>query len=206
MNFEAKFRALMGSESALVYLDPLKAAAALHGIDTEERVAHFLAQVAHESAGFTRITENLNYSAKGLAATWPRRFRGADGKPNALALQLHRKPQWIASHVYANRMGNDDVASGDGWKYRGRGLIQLTGKDNYKAASNALYCSDLLVTDPDKVLQPDIAAMTACWFWGANGLNELADLGDVSKVTKRINGGTIGLEHRAKLTELALIA
>lgn len=205
MNIESKFRALMGNESALVYLDSLKAAMALHGIDTAERVAFFLAQVAHESAGFTRITENLNYSAKGLAATWPRRF-ALDGKPNSLALSLHRKPEQIANHVYASRMGNGDVASGDGWKYRGRGLIQLTGKDNYKAASLALYCSDLLVTDPNKVLDPDVAAMTACWFWKSNGLNELADLGNVTTVTRRINGGTIGLEHRAKLTELALTA
>lgn len=203
---EAKFRALMGGREAIIYLEPLKAAMALHAIDTEQRVSHFLAQVSHESAGFTRITENLNYSAQGLAATWPRRFRGDNGQPNPLAHQLHRKPQLIANHVYANRMGNGDVASGEGWKYRGRGLIQLTGRDNYRAASFALYGSDLLLIDPDKLLEADVAAMTACWFWNTNGLNELADLGNVATVTRRINGGTIGLEHRARLTELALTA
>lgn len=196
----------MGNQGALVYLEPLKAAMALHAIDTEERVSHFLAQVAHESAGFTRISENLNYSAAGLANTWPRRFRGDDGQPNGLAHQLHRKPQLIANHVYANRMGNGSVASGEGWKYRGRGLIQLTGKDNYRAASIALYGSDLLLVDPDKLLESDAAAMTACWFWNTNGLNELADLGNVATVTRRINGGTIGLEHRAELTHIALTA
>lgn len=201
---ETKFRALMASEKALVYLDPLKAAMALHAIDTEERISHLLAQVAHESAGFTRITENLNYSAQGLAATWPRRFRGSDGKPNALAEILHRKPQLIANEVYANRIGN--TQPGDGWKYRGRGLIQLTGKSNYTAASHALYNSDILVSEPDQVLQPDVAALTACWFWLSNGLNELADLGDVEKITRRINGGTIGLEHRVELTHIALTA
>lgn len=196
----------MGSQSALVYLEPLKAAIALHAIDTEQRISHFLAQVAHESAGFTRISENLNYSAEGLASTWPRRFRGDDGQPNPLAHQLHRKPQLIANHVYANRMGNGGVASGEGWKYRGRGLIQLTGKSNYIAASNGLYNSDILVDDPDRVLKPDVAALTACWFWLSNGLNELADLGDVRAITRRINGGTIGLEHRAELTHIALTA
>lgn len=201
---EPKFRALMGNQSALVYLEPLKAAMFLHAIDTEERISHFLAQVAHESAGFTRISENLNYSAEGLAATWPRRFRGGDGKPNALAEILHRKPELIANEVYANRMGN--TQPGDGWKYRGRGLIQLTGKSNYIAASNGLYNSDILVDDPDRVLQPDVAALTACWFWLSNGLNELADLGDVRAITRRINGGTIGLEHRAELTHIALTA
>lgn len=201
---ESKFRALMASEKALVYLDPLKAAMALHAIDTEQRISHFLAQVAHESGGFTRITENLNYSAKGLAATWPSRFRGSDGKPNALAEILHRKPELIANEVYANRMGN--TQPGDGWKYRGRGLIQLTGKRNYIAASNGLYNRDILVNDPDQVLQPDVAALTACWFWLSNELNELADLGDVEKITRRINGGTIGLEHRVELTHIALTA
>lgn len=203
---DSKFKALMGGRNAIVYLEPLKAAMALNAIDSDARVSHFLAQVAHESAGFTRITENLNYSADGLASTWPRRFRGDNGLPNALAHELHRRPQLIANHVYANRMGNGDVGSGDGWKYRGRGLIQLTGKSNYLAASIALYGSNLLCLEPEKVIEPDVAALTACWYWQANGLNELADLGDVAIVTRRINGGTIGLEHRARLTELALTA
>lgn len=196
----------MGNQGALIYLEPMIAAMALHGIDTDQRVSHFLAQVAHESAGFTLVQENLNYSAEGLAKTWPRRFAGDSGQPNELARQLHRKPQQIANHVYANRMGNGSIQSGDGWSYRGRGLIQLTGKSNYLAASVALYGSNLLCIEPDKVLDPDVAALTACWFWTSNGLNDLADLGDVAKVTRRINGGTIGLAHRARLTELALNA
>lgn len=196
----------MGNQGALIYLEPLKAAMALYGIDTDQRVSHFLAQVAHESEGFTRVQESLNYSAERLAKVWPRRFAGDSGQPNELAYQLHRKPQQIANHVYANRMGNGPVESGDGWAYRGRGLIQLTGKSNYLAASVALYGSNLLWIEPDKVLEPDVAALTACWFWTSNGLNELAELGDVAKVTRRINGGTVGLEHRARLTELALTA
>lgn len=196
----------MGNQGALIYLEPLKAAMALYGIDTDQRVSHFLAQVAHESEGFTQVQEGLNYSAERLAKVWPRRFAGDSGQPNELAHQLHRKPQQIANHVYANRMGNGSIESGDGWAYRGRGLIQLTGKSNYLAASVALYGSNLLWIEPDKVLEPDVAALTACWFWTSNGLNELAELGDVAKVTKRINGGTVGLEHRARLTELALTA
>lgn len=203
---ESKFRALMGNQGALVYLEPLKAAMAFYGIDTDQRVSHFLAQVAHESAGFTLVQEGLSYSADGLAKTWPRRFAGDSGQPNELAYQLHRKPQLIANHVYANRMGNGSIESGQGWTYRGRGLIQLTGKSNYLAASTALYGSNLLQLEPDKVLEPDVAALTACWFWTSNGLNELADLGDVAMVTRRINGGTVGLEHRARLTQLALTA
>jgi putative chitinase len=201
---EVKFRALMKNDTALVYLEPLKAAMALYAIDNEQRVSHFLAQLAHESAGFTVIEENLNYSAQGLAKTWPKRFANQDGSPNEIAKKLHRKPELIANNVYANRMGNGHEQSGDGWKYRGRGLIQLTGKNNYRTASFALSDSDFLLTNPDKVLLPDVAATTAAWFWNANGLNELADAGDTEKVTRRVNGGTIGLEHREQLTRLAL--
>lgn len=201
---DTKFKALMQSPKALIYLDPLKAAMELYNIDTERRVSHFLAQLAHESAGFTRLEENLNYSDQGLARVWPKRFRGADGQPNALAKSLHRKPELIANHVYSNRMGNGDVASGDGWKYRGRGFIQLTGKNNYKTASAAVCGSTLIVESPESVLKPELAALTAAWFWAHNGLNQIADTGDTEGVTRRINGGTVGLEHREKLTVLAL--
>lgn len=201
---EAKFKALMTKPSALLYLEPLKAAMAIYAIDNERRVSHFLAQLAHESAGFVQLEENLNYSAEGLARVWPKRFKDPTGQPNELARKLHRKPELIANHVYANRMGNGDEASGDGWRYRGRGFIQLTGKDNYRAASRDIYWTTRLLDEPDAVLKPDVAAMTAAWFWSTNGLNELADRGDVIQVTKRINGGTVGLEHREKLTNLAL--
>jgi putative chitinase len=201
---EPKFKALMGEPFALIYLEPLKAAMALYSIDTEQRVSHFLAQLAHESSGFTQLEENLNYSAEGLSRVWPKRFKSITGQPNELAKKLHRKPELVANHVYANRMGNGDEASGDGWRYRGRGFIQLTGKDNYQAASRAIYQSTLLIDSPDELLKPDVSAMTAAWFWSVNGLNEIADLGDIAKITRRINGGTIGLEHREKLTLLAL--
>jgi putative chitinase len=201
---EQKFRALMGKTSALVYLEPLKAAMALNAIDNEKRVSHFLAQLAHESAGFTVVEENLNYSANGLAKTWPKRFANRDGTPNDVATRIQRKPELIANNVYANRMGNGHEQSGDGWKYRGRGLIQLTGKSNYRTASFALFDSDFLLSDPDKVLLPDVAAMTAAWYWSAIGLNDLADDGNIEQITRKINGGIIGLEHREKLTKLAL--
>jgi putative chitinase len=203
---DQKFKALAKSAEAFRFLEPLKAAMALHGIDTPLRVSHFLAQLAHESAGFSIVVENLNYSAVGLATTWPRRFRGSDNKPNALALGIQRKPQMIANHVYANRMGNGDAASGDGWTYRGRGLIQLTGKSNYQRASLEIYGDDRLVINPDLVAEPDVAALTACWFWSSSDLNSLADLDDVAAVTRKINGGTVGLDHRKQLTQLAMEA
>jgi putative chitinase len=203
---EQKFKALAKSAEAFRFLEPLKAAMALHGIDTPLRVSHFLAQLAHESAGFTIVVENLNYSAVGLATTWPRRFRGPDNKPNALALGIQRKPQMIASHVYANRMGNGDAASGDGWTYRGRGLIQLTGKDNYRRASLEIYGDSRLLDNPDLATQPDAAALIGAWFWVSNELNSLADLDDVAAITRKINGGTIGLEHRQALTQIAMEA
>lgn len=202
---ETQFKAL-APDSATIYLEPLKAACALNGIDTPARTAHFLAQCAHESANFTRFVENLNYSADGLAATWPNRFRDVNGKPSAKALALHRKPEAIANVVYANRMGNGDDTSGDGWRYRGRGMIQLTGKDNYRMASQDIYGDDRLVQDPDEVLKPDTSALVAAWFWTKNNLNELADRGDVRGITRRINGGFNGLAHREELTNKAILA
>ena len=141
--------------------------------------------------------ENLNYSAGGLAATWPGRFRAADGQPNGLALLLERRPELIANHVYADRMGNGSVASGDGWRYRGRGLIQLTGRDNYRACGSAIG-ADLLAA-PGLLEQPEWAAMSAAWFWFSNGLNELSDVGRFEEITRRINGGTHGQLQRLAL-------
>ena len=164
-----------------------------YDIDTPERVAAFMAQCAHESGGFTVLQENLNYGAKGL--------RGIFGKyfPNdAIAAQYERKPEMIANKVYSNRMGNGNEASGEGWKYRGRGLIQLTGKANYIKCSQAMFENDTLVQDPDLLLDPEYALHSACWFWCAARLSELADVGDIKTMTKRINGGFIGLEDRIK--------
>ena len=163
-------------------------------IDTALRLAHFLAQTGHESAQFKAVSENLNYGAKGL--------RGIFGKyfpTDALAAAYERKPEKIANKVYASRMGNGDEASGDGYKYRGRGYVQLTGKDNYKAF-------DATVPE-DITANPDLVAtqyplLSAAWFWNKNGLNAIADKGaddaTVTSVTKRVNGGTIGLPDRIK--------
>ncbi|MFU2621702.1 glycoside hydrolase family 19 protein, partial [Pseudomonas aeruginosa] len=171
------------------------------GITAPVRVAAFLAQVGHESSQLTRLVENLNYSARGLAATWPSRYRGADGKPNALALNLARHPQAIANNTYASRNGNGDDASGDGWRYRGRGLLQITGRLNYRAAGAGLGLP--LEAEPELLEQPEFAALSAAWWWASHGLNELADRGEFAAITRRINGGTNGLEERLALWERA---
>lgn len=162
-----------------------------YDIDTVDRVAAFLAQCGHESLDFTVLRENLNYSAKGLRATFKRYF-----KDDATALKYERKPEMIANRVYANRMGNGDEASGDGWKYRGRGAIQLTGKENY---SNFAKSIEKPIEETIQYLETLEGALeSACWFWKRNGLNEIADKKDIVLMTKRINGGTIGLEDRRK--------
>jgi putative chitinase len=184
-----------------------------YAIDTPQRIAGFLAQTAHESAGYTALVENLNYSADTMAVVWPNRFaeKGADGKPikengknkpNKFALALHRKPEMIANVVYSARMGNGSIESGEGWKYRGRGLKQLTGKENYTKCGNALNTD--FVNDPDLLLQPQYAALSAGWFWTANKCSDFADKGDIEGLTKRINGGLIGLADRKSRYERVL--
>lgn len=162
------------------------------GIDTKERVNMFLAQCGHESGGFSRFTEGLNYSAKGLRATFPKYF-----PDDATAIAYERQKEKIANRVYANRMGNGPESSGDGWKYRGLGLIQLTFKDNYAAFSKDTGID--IVTDPEKY-RTDLSVIikTAIWFWNKNGLNKFADAKDILGATKKINGGTNGLEDRKK--------
>lgn len=161
-------------------------------INTVNRVAAFVAQCAHESGGFTKLEEGLSYSAKGLTGTWPKRF------PPDIAAQYERKPEKIANRAYESRMGNGPEASGDGWKYRGRGILQLTGKDNYKACSQFLFQDDTITNDPDLLLDPYYATHSACWFWWKNKLNQYADSGDILTLTKKINGGTLGLDDRIK--------
>jgi putative chitinase len=158
-------------------------------ITSIERVAAFLAQCGHESADFTVLKENLNYSAEGLSKVFPKRF------PTVAAAQpYNRNPEKIANKIYADRMGNGPEASGEGYKFRGRGAIQLTGKENYSKFAASLgmdltaavaYCETL-----------EGAIESACWFWSTNKLNALADATDIVALTKRINGGTIGLEDR----------
>jgi putative chitinase len=164
-----------------------------YGINDIARVSAFIAQCAHESGGFTLMQENLNYSADGLQKIFGKYF------PNPqIAAQYARQPEKIANRVYANRMSNGDEASGDGWKFRGRGLIQLTGKHNYTKCSEAFFDDHTLLEQPDILVQPYYALNSACWFWNANKLNELADAQDIKMMTKKINGGFIGLEDRIK--------
>jgi putative chitinase len=189
------------------WVDAVVAACQEFSIDTPQRIAGFLSQCAHESGGFERLQENLNYSADGMAGIWPKRFAvmGPDKKPvkkdgknqpNKFALALHRKPEMIANVVYSNRMGNGPTESGEGWLYRGRGLKQLTGKDNHRACGAGLAVD--LVANPDLLLEPIYAARSAAWFWATNKCNAFADSGDIEGLTKRINGGLIGIEDRKK--------
>lgn len=159
------------------------------GIDTPYRIAGFISNVAHESGGFKFVSENLNYSAASLMRVWASRFPTLE-----IAQRYAMNPEKIANRAYADRMGNGDEASGDGWKYRGRGLIQLTGKNNYVAYSMA--CDNEALQYPDIVAEPKYAAESAGWFWNVNRLNALADAQDVVGMCKRINGGLNGLDDR----------
>jgi len=163
-------------------------------IDTPQRVAAFIEQCAHESGGFTALHENLNYRAVTLRKIFPKYF-----PTDELAEQYASQPnkqELIANRVYANRMGNGDEASGDGYRYCGRGLIQLTGKQNYQAFADSI---EIPVEEVPEFLETfEGAVQSACWFWEANNLNQWADKGDILTLTKRINGGTIGLADREK--------
>jgi putative chitinase len=168
--------------------------AAKFQINTPLRLAHFLAQCGHESGGFRATQENLNYSAKGLNGIFRKYF-----PTEASAAAYARNPQKIANKVYGNRMGNGNEASGEGFKFRGRGYIQLTGKENYTAFGKAI--GEDILANPDKVAST-YALLSAAWFFSKNGLHRMADEGAtdavVTKITKRVNGGTIGLADRIK--------
>jgi putative chitinase len=169
-------------------------------IDTAQRIAAFVAQCSHESAGFTALKENLNYKSVTLRKIFPKYFP-SDDLANAYA-NMPNKQEAIANRVYASRMGNGDEHSGDGYRYCGRGLIQLTGKSNYQSFADSL---EMNVEDvPEYLATFEGAAQSACWFWETNNLNQWADKGDILTLTKRINGGTIGLEDRIKHYEHAL--
>ena len=158
-------------------------------IDTEKRVSAFLAQTAHESANYTRLIENLNYSAKRLMEVWPKRF-----PTMSIAKQYERNPQKLGNFTYANRMGNGPVESGDGYEYRGRGLIQITGKSNYESFGESIGISS---KDAAEYMETfDGAVHSACWFWEVNKLNSYSDKGDIRNQTIKINGGTNGLSDR----------
>lgn len=175
----------------------LDLAMAEFSINTPARKAMFIAQIMHESGSLAFVAENLNYKADALLRVFPKYYK-TQAQANAHA----RQPEKIANRVYGGRMGNGPESSGDGYRYRGRGLIQLTGKDNYVACGAALKKD--LVKDPSYLETPEGAARSAGWFWNKNGLNRLADTGDIVTNTKRINGGTNGLADRKKHYEAAL--
>ena len=174
-----------------------------YDISSKARIASFLGQIAHESGQFNTLEENLFYSASRLVKVWPKRFPTLE-----FAQQYEKNPQKLGNYVYANRIGNGAVSSGDGYRFRGRGLVQLTGRSNYASASSILGVD--LLSHPDLLIEPNVAAMSAAWFWASRGLNELADdktgdndLEDFTTITMRINGGTAGLQNRFQLFKAA---
>lgn len=188
---------------AVQWLPHLSQAAHRYQIDANpRRLAAWLATIAHESARLTSVVENLNYSAMGLAHTWPARYADMIGQPTATALRIARKPEDIANLTYSGRIGNGSAGSGDGWRYRVRGLIQITGRANY-AQSGAELGLDL-INKPDQLEQPYLAAMSAAEWWHRHGCNDLADTGDMAAVTRRVNGGLTGLDDRIKLYSAAM--
>ncbi|MFJ3685587.1 glycoside hydrolase family 19 protein [Pseudomonas sp. NPDC090208] len=219
----AQLRALCctdkGRQACGQYLAPLNAAMQRYQINTRDRVTMFLAQIAHESADFTRVSENLNYTADGLANTWPNRFGeytrvgvylkvelkgGLRIVPNELAMQLAGKPELIANKVYANRFGNGDEDSGDGWRHRGAGLKQLTFKANHDEFARVVGMP--LASVPDFLRTPEGAALSAAWFWSSRRLNTLADGGKFAEITQVINGGQNGAKSRVEYLGRALEA
>jgi len=177
------------------WAEPLQTVFDKYGMNTLIRQASFIGQCQHESNNFRTLEENLHYSAAGLMRVWPSRFPSP-----YVADQFANNPEKIANKVYAGRMGNTE--EGDGWAYHGRGLIQLTGRDNYKNCGDALGLA--LITNPELLAMPRGAALSAGWFWNKHGLNELADAKDFETMTKRINGGTLGLDDRIAKINKAL--
>lgn len=180
----------IGKETAMKWLEDIESACVIYRIDRNARIAAFLAQCAHESQGFLHLQENLNYKAERLMQVWPKRFHDL-----AQAEQYAHNSARLANYVYADRMGNGDAESGDGYKFRGRGLIHATGRDMYTWLSEELNIECLL--NPDLLLVPRYAAWSAAAIWALNkNLNPLADTGDFKEITRRINGGYNGLDDR----------
>ncbi len=182
----------VSAELAKRLAEPMAEVCRVYGINTPKRQAAFIAQTAHESAGFTRLAENLNYSENGLLRTWPNRFTAEQAR------QYARRPEAIANYVYGGRLGNKEP--GDGWRYRGRGWIMITGRANYAGITRLLR--EKCQSAPDLEVQPELletmhwAAMSAGAYWNDHNLNVLADRGDFAGITKRINGGTNGAADR----------
>jgi len=169
------------------WLDPLNEVFAKYEINTPLRQAAFIGQCAHESNNFKTLEENLNYRPETLMKVWPSRFPDL-----AIADKYAHNPQMLANKVYAGRLGNNQ--ENDGWNFHGRGLIQLTGRENYERCGKAIGVD--LTSQPNLLVEPNYAAMSAGWFWNKTGLNALADAKDYDTMTKRINGGLIGLDDR----------
>jgi putative chitinase len=181
----------------LKWEEPLQAAFDKYDINTPKRQAAFIGQCAHESANFKTLEENLNYRPETLIKVWPSRF------PNlSTADKYAHNPQALANKVYSGRLGNNQ--ENDGWNFHGRGLIQLTGRENYERCGSSLGVD--LISNPNWLLDPKYAALSAGWFWNKKGLNELADQQEHGMITKRINGGTLGLDDRLQKTTKALAA
>ncbi|MEB0311808.1 glycoside hydrolase family 19 protein [Pseudomonas sp. 10B1] len=179
-----------------VFVSALNTAMGKYQIITPLRISAFLAQAGHESGQLLHLVENLNYGAPGLLATWPSRFTPS------MAAQVERQPEQIANIVYASRMGNGPTASGDGWRFKGRGLFQVTGWTNYQSCGSALALD--LLTHPELLEQPIYAALSAAWYWASNGMNTLADAGQFTQITQKINGGQVGATDRVALYNTAL--
>jgi putative chitinase len=179
------------------WLEPLNNTFEKYQINTPTRQAAFIGQCGHESNNFKVLEENLNYSAKGLMATWPSRFPSLEE-----AAKYERNPEKIANKVYGGRADLGNTEDGDGWRFHGRGVIQLTGRSNYTICGEAL--GQPFATAPELVLEPENAVMSAGWFWNKKSLNSLADNEDWTTITKRINGGTIGLQDRIEKIHKAM--
>ena len=200
LNPEQLQRIFPNCKAPAAWVDALAPAFQKYEIETPDRIASFLAQTGYESGQYNRLEENLNYStATRLTRIWPRRF-----PDEASAMPYVNNPQKLANMVYANRMGNGDAESNDGYRFRGRGIIQLTGRSNYDSAGEAMGVD--LISAPELLADPKWAALSAGWFWQSRGLNELADdrthdqdLEDFARITRRINGGVVGLKDRFEL-------
>jgi putative chitinase len=186
-----KLAACLANAHAAEWFAALSNSLPSHNIVTVEEVAEFLAQTAHESNNYTQLHENLNYSSAGLHATFPRLFPTVES-----AVPYARQPEKIGNKIYANRIGNGDESSGDGYRYRGRGILQITGRSNYATCSQDLYHDDRLLTNPDLLQDYQGAVDSACWFWTKHGLTALTDQGNFREVTHRINGGYLGESER----------
>jgi putative chitinase len=198
MNKDQIIKLLHGNKDAAAWADAAVEILPKYGINTPKRIAGFFAQCGHESMNFTALSENLNYRAETLEKLFSKYFSKAGRKAEDYAKQ----PEKIANVIYASRMGNGDTASGDGYRFRGRGVIQLTGRGNYTAFGKTINMSPEQVID--YVQTKKGALESACWYWNSRKINAACDEGDIVKMTKLVNGGTIGLDDRRKHYEHAL--